>query len=198
MSIRYVRDVRRAGAAALLAATLTLTMAACGGDDGKNAKGEKSSTSSAPTKEKETGSAGGETLPDTSKVLVTVKGDKGIDLIVHVAKRDSGGFLTLTGEFKNTTGGRVVTPVQWSGTEEAVARTGPSLAAMTLVDSQEKKRYYVLRDTDNRPLTTTSYDSGIDAGKSLPFFAQFPAPAQTTTTVDLQFPGFTTASIEIS
>ncbi|MER5892539.1 hypothetical protein [Streptomyces sp. NPDC001876] len=198
MSIRYVRDVRRAGAAALLAATLTLTMAACGGDDGKNAKGEKSSTSSAPTKEKETGSAGGETLPDTSKVLVTVKGDKGIDLIVHVAKRDSGGFLTLTGEFKNTTGGRVVTPVQWSGTEEAVARTGPSLAAMTLVDSQEKKRYYVLRDTDNRPLTTTSYDSGIDAGKSLPFFAQFPAPAQTTTKVDLQFPGFTTASIEIS
>ncbi|MFE4451979.1 hypothetical protein [Streptomyces sp. NPDC056796] len=198
MSIRYVRDMRRAGAAALLAATLALTTAACGGDDGKNEQGAGPASSSAPSKEKETADADGETLPDTSKVLVTVKGENGIDLIVHVAERDTGGFLTLTGEFKNTSGSRVVTPVQWSGTEEAVARTGPSLAAMTLVDSQEKKRYYVLRDTDNRPLTTTSYDSGIDAGKSLPFFAQFPAPAQTTTEVDLQFPGFTTAKIEIS
>ncbi|MGP3638342.1 hypothetical protein ACTU45_34380 [Streptomyces sp. 24-1644] len=197
MSIRYVRGPRRAGAAVLLAATLTLSMAACGSDDG-NGKGKEPSSSSAPAKSKDTGSPSGETLPDTSQVLVTVKGDKGIDLILHVAKRDEGGFLTLTGEFKNTTGSRVVTPVQWSGQEEAVARTGPSLAAMTLVDSQDKKRYYVLRDTDNRPLTTTSYDSGIDAGKSLPFFAQFPAPAQTTTKVDLQFPGFTTATIEIS
>lgn len=69
---------------------------------------------------------------------------------------------------------------------------------MTLVDSQAKKRYYVLRDTDNRPLTTTNYDSGIDAGASLPFFAQFPAPAPTTTEVSVQFPGFSSATIEIS
>ncbi|MCX5142543.1 hypothetical protein [Streptomyces sp. NBC_00338] len=197
MTNPHVRTMRRAGGAAVLAATLALSLTACGSDDGNKPKDAASQASTSPSKS-DKGNGGGETVPDTSKTLATVKGEKGIDMVVHVAKRDDGGFLTLTGEFKNTSGSRVVTPVQWSGTEEAVARTGPSLAAMTLVDSQEKKRYYVLRDTDNRPLTTTSYDSGIDAGKSLPFFAQFPAPAQSTTKVDLQFPGFTTATIEIS
>lgn len=200
MSTRYVRNMRRTGAAALMVATLTLSVTACGGDDGKEGAADKApvSSSAPPKADDKTPGDDGETLPDTSKTLVTVKGDKGLDMVIHVAKRDEGGFLTLTGEFKNTSGSRVVTPVQWSGTEEAVAATGPSLAAMTLVDSQAKKRYYVLRDTDNRPLTTTRYDSGIDAGKSLPFFAQFPAPAQATSKVDLQFPGFTTATIEIS
>ncbi len=50
------------------------------------------------------------------------------------------------------------------------------MAGMTLVDSKGKKRYYVLRDTDNRPLTTANYTPGIEASKSLAFFAQFPAP----------------------
>ncbi|MGP3638335.1 hypothetical protein ACTU45_34345 [Streptomyces sp. 24-1644] len=197
MSIRYVRGPRRAGAAVLLAATLTLSMAACGSDDG-NGKGKEPSSSSAPAKEKETGSADGEAVPDTSKILVTVKGDSGIDMVINSAKRDSGGFLTVSGQLKNTGSGLYTTPIQWNGEEEAVASTGRSLAAMTLVDSQEKKRYYVLRDTDNRPLTTSGYDPSIEAGKSLTFFAQFPAPAQSTSQVDLQFPGFTNATIEIS
>jgi hypothetical protein len=189
--------MRRAGGAAVLAAALALSLTACGSDDGNKPKDASSQASTSPSKS-DKGNGGGETVPDTSKTLVTVKGENGIDMVVHTAKRDSGGFLTLTGEFKNSSGSRAVTPVQWSGTEEAVAGTGPSLAAMTLVDSQEKKRYYVLRDTDNRPLTTTSYETGIDAGKSLSFFAQFPSPAQSTTKVDLQFPGFTNATIEIS
>lgn len=197
MSIRYVRGPRRAGAAVLLAATLTLSMAACGSDEG-NGKAKEPSSSSAPAKEKETGAAGGETVPDTSQILVTVKGDSGIDMVINSAKRDSGGFLTVSGQLKNTGSGLYTTPIQWGGEEEAVAATGRSLAAMTLVDSQEKKRYYVLRDTDNRPLTTSGFDPSIEAGKSLTFFAQFPAPAQSTSQVDLQFPGFTNATIEIS
>lgn len=196
MTTRYVRNVRRTGATALLVATLAFSAAACGGDGDTQDKGSSSSAAS-PGAERAK-SKSGETTSETSTVLATVKGGMGIDMVVHTAKRDQGGFLTLTGEFKNTSGSRVVTPVEWSGKEESVLATGPSLAAMTLVDSQAKKRYYVLRDTDNRPLTTTSYDSGIDAGKSLPFFAQFPAPAQTTTEVSVEFPGFSAATIEIS
>ncbi|WTI78543.1 hypothetical protein OG242_20990 [Streptomyces sp. NBC_00727] len=174
-------------------------MAACGGDDKDNAGNKAPSSSSAASKAGDKTATGeGESGPDSSKILATVKGGMGIDMVIHTAGRDKGGFLTLTGELKNTSGSRVVTPVEWSGKEEAVVGTGPSLAAMTLVDSQAKKRYYVLRDTDNRPLTTTNYDSGIDAGASLPFFAQFPAPAPTTTEVSVQFPGFSSATIEIS
>ncbi|MCX0245743.1 hypothetical protein [Streptomyces drozdowiczii] len=174
-------------------------MAACGGDDKADAGNKAPSSSSAASEAGEKKPAGqGETDADTSKVLATVKGAMGIDMVIHTAQRDQGGFLTLTGELKNTSGSRVVTPVEWSGKEEAVVATGPSLAAMTLVDSQAKKRYYVLRDTNDRPLTTTNYDSGIDAGASLPFFAQFPAPAPTTSEVSVQFPGFSSATIEIS
>ncbi|MFJ8649878.1 hypothetical protein ACIRNI_27620 [Streptomyces sp. NPDC093546] len=137
-------------------------------------------------------------MPDTTTVLVTAKGDKGVDMVIHTAKRDSGGFLTVSGEFKNASGNLFSVPPQWNGMEKDVAASGNSLAAMTLVDSKEKKRYYVLRDTDNRPLTTTGYDPAIKAGESLPFFAQFPAPPNTTTSVDLQFVGFPNTPIEIS
>ncbi|MFJ4339262.1 hypothetical protein [Streptomyces sp. NPDC088915] len=199
MSIRHVRTTRRAGAAALLAAALTFSLAACGDEDGKG-QGQGNTSSSAPTpgKEEPTKSDDGKTYPDTSTVLATFKGEKGLEMVVHEAKRDSGGFLTVTGEFKNTGGDGYTTPVQWNGLEQDVALTGSSLAAMTLTDSKDKKRYYVLRDTDNRPLTTTKYTSLIKAGETLPFFAQFPSPPNTTTEVGLTFPGFTTGTIEIS
>ncbi|MFB8084108.1 hypothetical protein [Streptomyces sp. NPDC055992] len=171
-------------------------MTACGGDDKGSGKAPTVSSDTGKDRSKKT--AEGDTLPDRSKTLATLKNDAGVEMIVYSAKRDSGGFLTVSGDFKNTGGEGFTTPLEWSGQEEAVTEAGPSLAGMTLVDSVGKKRYYVLRDTDNRPLTTSNYTSNIDPGKSLNFFAQFPAPPSTTAKVDLQFPGFPNATIEIS
>ncbi|GAA2996189.1 hypothetical protein [Streptomyces fulvorobeus] len=197
MSNPHVRTMRRAGVAALMVATLALSMTACGSDDGKEPKAASSKASTEPsTSDKDTG--GGETVPDTSNILLTSKNDAGIDMVINTATRDSGGFLTVSGQFKNSSGSAFTIPITWNGPEVAVALKGRSLAGMTLVDSQGKKRYYVLRDTDNRPLTTTDYFSRLEAGKSLSFFAQFPAPPDTTAKVDLQFPGFANAPIEIS
>ncbi|MFG2334619.1 hypothetical protein ACGFMM_34140 [Streptomyces sp. NPDC048604] len=196
MSIRHVRTTRRAGAAALLAAALTFTLSACGGDDGTGK--ENTSASQGTGKGEPSKSGDGKTYPDSSKVIATFKGEKGLEMVIHEAKRDAGGFLTVTGEMKNTGSEDFTTPVQWNGPEQDVALTGPSFAAMTLTDAKEKKRYYVLRDTDNRPLTTTKYTSSIVAGESLAFFAQFPAPPTSTTEVGITFPGFTTGTIEIS
>ncbi|SCD48061.1 hypothetical protein GA0115239_102348 [Streptomyces sp. BpilaLS-43] len=196
MDNRHVRNVRRVWAAALLASTLAFSVAACGGDGEGEAKAPAASSSTA--KDEGENAPEGETLPDRSKTLATLKNDEGIEMIVYSATRDSGGFLTISGDFKNPGGESFTTPVVWSGQEEAVAGAGPSLAAMTLVDSVGKKRYYVLRDTDNRPLTTSNYASSIESGESLNFFAQFPAPPNSSTKVDLQFPGFPNATIEIS
>ncbi|GHJ35358.1 hypothetical protein [Streptomyces sp. TS71-3] len=195
MSMRHVRHLRRAGAATLMAAALALTATACGGDD---AKDQPSASASSQGGGQDQDNGGGNSDAGASEPLATVHGDGGIDMVIQDAKRDSGGFLTVNGEFKNTSGTSFTTPVQWSGQETDVKATGPSLAGMTLVDSKGKKRYYVLRDTDNRPLTTSDYASSIEAGKSLVFFAQFPAPPESTTSVDLQFPGFPNATIEIS
>ncbi|MGW1027619.1 hypothetical protein ACWD4J_28635 [Streptomyces sp. NPDC002577] len=196
MSIRHARRLRRAAASTLVAAALAFTATACGGNDGGDTKASSSSASQDTGKSGNSGS--GNTEPDTSKTIATLKGDNGIEMVVHEAKRDSGGFVTVSGEFKNTSQEMYTIPIQWSGQENAVAGTGRSIAAMTLVDSKEKKRYYVLRDTDNRPLTTAGFDPSIAAGKSLTFFAQFPAPPDSTASVDLQFPGFPNATIEIS
>ncbi|MEU0273477.1 hypothetical protein [Streptomyces sp. NPDC006307] len=198
MTVRYVGAVRRYGVSALMVTSLVFTLAACGGDEGGKAKGDSSKDSSAPAGSTGSPAGDGKTVPDTSKVLVTAKGEKGIDMVIFEAKRDSGGFLTVSGEFKNTSGQGYTTPNAWMGQEQAVAASGNSVAAMTLVDSKEKKRHYVLRDTDNRPLTTSGFEPYIKEGSSLPFFAQFPAPPTTTTTVDLQFPGFPNTPIEIS
>ncbi|MHC3461701.1 hypothetical protein [Streptomyces flavovirens] len=196
MDNRHVRNVRRAWAAALLVSTLAFSVAACGGDDGGEAKAPAASSGTA--KDEGVEAPEGDTLPDRSETLATLKNDKGIEMVVYSATRDSGGFLTVSGDFKNTSGEGFTTPLEWSGPEQAVSSTGPSLAGMTLVDSAGKKRYYVLRDTDNRPLTTSKYTSSIEAGKSMNFFAQFPSPPNSTSQVDLQFPGFPNATIEIS
>ncbi|MCH0541069.1 hypothetical protein I3F58_16140 [Streptomyces sp. MUM 203J] len=208
MKIRHVGKLRRAGLAAVLAAALTVSLTACSSDDGAQPPTKVAAESPSDKKNEDKGEGGGAdsgrdgggtTLPDTSKVLATLKGsEQGIAMVIYSAVRDDGGFLTVSGEIKNDSGKRYTTQVSWSGDERAVARTGRSFAAMTLVDSKEKKRYYVLRDTENRPLTTTGLPLGINAGESLPFFAQFPAPPATTTKVDLQFPGFPNASLEIS
>jgi hypothetical protein len=72
-----------------------------------------------------------------------------------------------------------------------------SLGGATLVDAASKKRYYVLRDTDGRPLTTTGFSS-LQPGESLAVFVQFPAPPTSTADVTFQLPTFASATIQIS
>ncbi|MFG3474891.1 hypothetical protein ACGF3K_06420 [Streptomyces sp. NPDC047980] len=197
MSIRHGVTTRRVASAALLATALTLSLTACGGDDGGSAKDKGSSSAPAATGNSKPQDDGGNTVPDTSKTLATISGTGGFEFIIHGATRDPGGFLTVTGSLKNTSGKKTYAPVAWNGQETNVRRTGRSLAGMTLVDKTEKKRYYVLRDTDGYPLTTTGI-TDVDAGGSVPFFAQFPAPPDSTSQVDIQIPLMPTATIEIS
>jgi hypothetical protein len=198
MVIRYAVTTRRVATAALLATTLTLSLTACGGDDGGSAKDKGSSSAPAATGNGKPQDDGGNTVPDTSRTLATINGTDGFQFVIHSATRDPGGFLTVTGTLKNTSGKKAYAPVEWNGQESNVRRTGRSFAGITLVDKAEKKRYYVLRDTEGYPLTTTGV-TGVDAGdEGVSFFAQFPAPPDKTTQVDIQIPLMPTATIEIS
>ncbi|MEU0394723.1 hypothetical protein ABZ208_18455 [Streptomyces sp. NPDC006208] len=196
MSMRHMRTMGRVRAAAALSAVLVFSLAACGGGSEDPKPGEAASSPAKNEGDKETSADPVASTP--SEPIAVIKGDAGLELSVFSARRDEGGFLTLDGQIKNTGSEGFTVPVQWNGLEQSVASTGRSFAGMTLVDSKGKKRYYVLRDTDNRPLTTYAYGSFIEGGGTLPFFAQFPAPPVDTTTVALQFPGFPSASIELS
>ncbi|MYZ37076.1 MULTISPECIES: hypothetical protein [unclassified Streptomyces] len=198
MSMWHGAKARRAAAVALAATALTVSLTACGGGGGNDAKENGGSSASAePSAEtpKDDG-ADGET-PDTSQVLATMSNGNGLEIAFHSAQRDEGGFLTVTGTLTNTSSKQQYAPIEWNGQEQQVRRTGRSFAGFTLVDKAEKKRYYVLRDTDGYPLTTTGVVA-VKPDEKVAVFAQFPAPPDSTTQVDIQLPLMPTATIEIS
>ncbi|MDV9173863.1 hypothetical protein R6V09_27625 [Streptomyces sp. W16] len=192
MSIRFTAQARRGMVALTVAAGLALGVAGCGGS-GNDAK--KPDTSASPSKT--SGSQPSAQEGQSQAPLAELTGPDGLSLQITSAVRDSGGFLTVNGVMKNDADKSVAIPVALRGDETEILRHGTSLGGATLVDSTAKKRYYVLRDTDGRPLTTTDFGS-LDAGQTLPVFMQFPAPPSTTSQVTLQLPTFASGTIKIS
>ncbi|WP_327369563.1 hypothetical protein [Streptomyces sp. NBC_01217] len=203
MSMRRSTKSRRAVAAVSLTAALALAVAGCGTDGGGKADDAGSSPSSAPSKPsdgdkgaKQEDTAAGDNV-DPNVKLAQVNGRDGLILVVNEVKRDSGGFVTVSGVIKND-GDGIRSGGQWAGSETIIVAKNPnSVAGATLVDKVGKKRYYILRDTDGRCLCTTGL-TAIQPGKSVSIFMQFPAPPETTTEVDFTLPTFATASLKIS
>ncbi|MEU9389354.1 hypothetical protein AB0D86_05040 [Streptomyces sp. NPDC048324] len=192
MSMRFTTKARRAMVAVTVVAALAVGVAGCGGggDDGK--KPQTSASASKNGGSKPTAQEGQSDTP-----LAELKGSDGLLLQITSAQRDSGGFVTVNADLKNDGAKSLVIPSALSGNETEITRNGRSFGGATLVDSKGKKRYYVLRDTDGRPLTTTGF-STIKAGESLAVFMQFPAPPAGTSEVTFQLPTFSSAPIEIS
>lgn len=195
MSMWQISQACRAVAAVTAAVALTLTLAGCGGDDDTN----QNSGASSPAKEDSAGKQPSSTSQVPETVIATLKGQKDITLDLTSAVRDSGGFVTVKGVLKNSGDQDFYETSVWSGTELDVKKGagGSSLAGASLVDKNEKKRYYVLRDTENRPLVTTGLPT-IKAKSETPVFMQFPAPPKSTTDVDFQIPTFASTTLELT
>ncbi|WP_374775581.1 hypothetical protein OG756_24830 [Streptomyces sp. NBC_01310] len=195
MSVRYTVKVR-GGAAAAVAAALVLTLAGCGDDgQGKAPQSTPTAAKTADADAKPQPSVSGSQSSAPPQVLATMNGESGVVLTVNSAVRDSGGFLTVSGQIKNAGDKAFGNTAAWRGNE--LNASGVSIAGVNLVDKAGKKRYYVLRDTEGRCLCTTGVVI-IEAGQSVPFFAQFPAPPATTSEVEFNFPTFASASLKIS
>ncbi|WP_327714023.1 hypothetical protein OG381_00265 [Streptomyces sp. NBC_00490] len=134
----------------------------------------------------------------TADPQAELAGRNGLVLTITVAERDrAAGYLTVHGDLTNNGPKTTVVPAELRGNETDVLRTGSSLTGATVVDFSARKRYYVLRDTDDRPLTTTGL-STLEPGESARVFMQFPAPPPSTGTVGFHLPQFDTANIAIS
>lgn len=192
MSIRFTTKARRGMVALTVAAGLAVGVAGCGGGGNDGKKPESS-----PSASHNSGSQPSAQQGQSDTPLAELKGSDGLLLQITSAQRDSGGFVTVSGTLKNDGAQRVTVPAAVRGNETEIIRNGMSFGGATLVDSQSKKRYYVLRDTEGRPLTTTGFTS-LKAGESMAVFMQFPAPPTSTTQVTFQLPTFASASIEIS
>ncbi|MEH0546550.1 hypothetical protein QA802_26755 [Streptomyces sp. B21-105] len=194
MSIRFTAKAVRRMAALSAAAGLVLGVAGCSGGGGD---GEKPRSSASASASKGKGSAPSAQEGQSDEPLAELKGPTGLLLEITSAMRDSGGFVTVSADLKNDSDKLLTIPAQLSGNETEIIRNGKSFGGATLVDAKGKKRYYVLRDTDGRPLTTTGVSS-IKSGDSVPVFMQFPAPPAGTAQVTLQVPMFAPADITIS
>lgn len=194
MSIRFTAKARRGLVALTVATGLALGAAGCGGggSDGGDKKPDASMSAS-----KGGGSQPSAQEGKTEAPLAELRGQEGLILQITSAERDTAGFVTVNGNLKNDGDKSVVVPPQMAGNETEIVKHGPSLGGATLVDPKGKKRYYVLRDTEGRPLTTTSIGT-LEAGQSLPVFMQFPAPPTDVTEVTLQLPTFSSGTIKIS
>lgn len=190
MTMRFTAKARRGMVALAVAAGLAVGAAGCGasGDDGK--RPEKSASAS-----RTTGSSPSTQEGQSGKPLAELEGSDGLSLQITSAQRDSGGFVTVNGVLKNDAAQSAVIPSALSGNETEIIKNGRSLGGATLVDPKGKKRYYVLRDTEGRPLTTTGF-STLRAGDTLAVFMQFPAPP--TNEVEFQLPTFSSATLPIS
>lgn len=187
---------RRALIAAAVAGMLAVGLSGCGGggkqDDGKpssSAGGTKKSPSVAGS-DQDPGS------PGDAPVLAQIKGAQDIAVTINSAVRDAGGFVTVQGTLTNN-GSDTFDADAWRGNEVALAPSGASAAGAVLIDEAGKKRYYVLRDTDGKCLCTMGL-TDIEPEETRPFFAQFPAPPETTTQVEFELPTMPPAKITIS
>ncbi|MEU6771168.1 hypothetical protein [Streptomyces sp. NPDC046759] len=192
MSMRFTAQARRGMAALTLAAGLAVGVAGCGGGGGDDKKPDSSASAS-----RRSGSDPSAQEGQSDRPLAELKGSEGLLLQITSAQRDSGGFVTFNGTLKNDGAQTVAIPSALSGNETEIIKNGRSLGGATLVDPQGKKRYYVLRDTEGRPLTTTGF-STLKAGATLAVFMQFPAPPANTAEVEFQLPTFSSATIKIS
>lgn len=191
MRIRFTTNARRGMVALTVAAGLALGVAACGGG------GDDDKPDSSPSASRSSGSNPSAQEGQFSEPLAELKGPSGLLLQITSAARDSGGFVTVNGDLKNEGSEVAVVPAALSGNETEIMNNGRSLGGATLVDSKGKKRYYVLRDTDGRPLTTTGFTS-IKPGETMDVFLQFPAPPSSSTELTFQLPLFASAAIQIS
>ena len=191
MSIRFAAQARRGLFALTLSTGLVLGAAACGGS-GDDAKPDVSTSAS-----KSGGSRPSAQEGQSAEPLAELRGPDGLTLAITSAERDAGGFVTINAQLKNDGGKDAVLSSQLSGNETEIMKNGQSFGGATLVDSKGRKRYYVLRDTEGRPLTTTGVQT-VKTGDTVPIFMQFPAPPAGTAEVSFQLPTFSSATIQIS
>lgn len=186
------RKARSVLGAVVVVNALAFVLAGCGtggeGDDRPPAKGESQGGS---TREE------GAPRPSASEeqALAQIKGGD-VTVTVGSAVRDSGGFLTVSGSVQNT-GSGIWVASDWQSDERELKKNGGSLAGATVVDTAAKKKYLVLRDTTGRCLCT-KFEGGVDEGKTVEWYAQFPAPPEESKQVELQIGSMPPATIQIS
>ncbi|NGO09868.1 hypothetical protein G5C60_20235 [Streptomyces sp. HC44] len=195
MNLRHTMKGRTVLTAVAITTGLVLTVAGCGGGGGDDDKADKESPSSAPAASNDDDGGQETSAAPSGDPLATAK-DGDITVTITSAERDSGGFVTVSGNVKND-GSRSWLGANWASDERELRSNGGSLSGASLVDNEGKKKYLILRDTSGRCLCT-KFSGQISPGATASWYAQFPAPPEGTTKVSFQVGAMPPASVELS
>lgn len=104
----------------------------------------------------------------------------GIEIALMEVRRTSGNTVTVRWQYRNT---------GTSGQDLDELWNGYSIADRAyLIDSENKKKYLVVRDAENTPIASDHRDRHIPAGKSTGSWARFPAPPADVTKITIAIP----------
>ena len=122
-------------------------------------------------------------------VIATADGESsGIRIEITELSRSSGDMLTMKFRLFNDTG---------EDFSFYTLMDSYDVGAMHLIDAVGKKKYFVIRDSDDKCLCSTSIGS-VENGKSLNLWARFPAPPIEVKEVSVVMPHFIPTDAPIS
>ena len=130
------------------------------------------------------------TAPPTSGAIASAEGEKsGVHVDVTELKRTSGGTINL--KFTITNGGSEFfnTHGSYLGDHAISADDYSDVSGIHLVDPVNKKKYFVVVDTDKHCLCSKDV-AGAKPGEKLSLWAKFPAPPPEVTKVTIEVPHF--------
>ncbi|MDT0412827.1 MULTISPECIES: hypothetical protein [Streptomyces] len=197
MNSLSMRTSRRARCLAVTVVVAGLFgVAGCGGDEGGKESPPSAKSSVEQSGDSKRSASEGAPSQTAEESLATAK-DGDVAVVIHSAVRDqNGGYVTVSGTVTNN-GGGPWSGAEWRSDESELRGNGGSVAGATLVDPVGKKRYLILRDTLGKCLCT-KFDGQVDAGQTVDWFAQFPAPPASTKKVTFQVGSMPPAEIPLS
>lgn len=130
---------------------------------------------------------GGTTRPAITAPLATSEGEtSGLSVEVTEFKRTSGGTVSLKFAMINNSGKEVAIHGDYG---EDKAKDFGSIGGVTLVDAANKKKYFVVRDTDGTCVCSTKIQN-IKPSTRAVLWAKFPAPPEDVKSLSISVPHF--------
>jgi hypothetical protein len=123
--------------------------------------------------------------------IAKTDGEKaGFTIEVIELKRSSGDTLTLRFNLVNDSG-EAFKPGGWyfGDYKDHQNQDIGNLGAITLIDPVGRKKYFVVRDTDQNCICSNGIP-GVDAKSRVALWARFPAPPASTTKIGVAIPHF--------
>lgn len=127
--------------------------------------------------------------PTTGAIAGTDGEKSGTHIDITELKRMSGGTLNLKLVLSNNGSDKLSVAGDWLGDNQVSRNSYRDVSGIHLIDPTNKKKYFVVTDTDKNCLCSKNIED-VAAGQKVNLWAKFPAPPSEVTKVTIEIPHF--------